>query len=115
MAKKYHLKTLFRRFVFGGFLTFLGSWLLAAFKLTVVQRFLDLPNSPSLSFILDLSALTLAIFGLLTVLIVLPELRTRIDRVDSLGEKKLVKGSQPFSIRLRGDFHNQRPIKYFAP
>ena len=73
--------------MFGGFLTFLGSWMLAALKLTLVQRFFNLPSQPSLSFILDLSALTLALFGLLTVLVVLPELRARIDRVDALGEK----------------------------
>ncbi|MFH1134877.1 MAG: hypothetical protein V1816_02195 [Pseudomonadota bacterium] len=68
-------------------MTFLGSWIIAGLKLTLVQDFLELSSRPSLNFILELSAMTMALFGLLTILAVLPELRSRIARIESLGEK----------------------------
>ncbi len=64
-----------------------GSWLIAAFRLAMVQQYFALDEDITLTFYLELFFLAMAIFGLLTAVSVVSELKARIKRLDALGEK----------------------------
>jgi hypothetical protein len=80
------LKRLFSRLQFGALVSLIGSWVLAASRLTWVQDRLGLADYEIAGFTLDFIALTAIFFGLLVVLFVLPGFRARLDRLESLGE-----------------------------
>jgi hypothetical protein len=84
--KKTSLKRLFSRLQFGALVSLIGSWVLAASRLTWVQDRLGLADYEIAGFTLDFIALTAIFFGLLVVLFVLPGFRARLDRLESLGE-----------------------------
>lgn len=69
-------------------LTVTGSWCIAAVRLEIVRRALNLENHETTGFVLELVFFTLIFFGLLTALSVLKEIRTRINRIDVLGEQE---------------------------
>ena len=77
---------MFRRLLVGGALAIVGAWLLAALRLTMVNEYFSLIDHETISFVLDLVALTATFFGLLTVLSVIPGLYARLKRLESLGE-----------------------------
>ena len=52
-----------------------GSWTLALIRLNVVRELLALHQSETIRFFLDLAALTIALFGILTALSVIPEFK----------------------------------------
>ncbi|MBU2547883.1 MAG: hypothetical protein KKB20_05705 [Proteobacteria bacterium] len=85
--KKHTLGGLFRRFVVGGLTAMIGSWFIAIFRMHVVRDFLDLGGSVNMNFVLEFVSLTLALFGFFTAVSVWSELRDRLRRVDSLGER----------------------------
>ncbi|MBW2093115.1 MAG: hypothetical protein JRI34_13455 [Deltaproteobacteria bacterium] len=85
-AKKYSLKILFRRFLFGFCLALIGSWLFSAFKFNYVLEAFSLKGNSEVLLLLDYIFVIIAVFGLLVSLAVLPDLLARINRVDVLGE-----------------------------
>lgn len=87
-VKKYSLKTLFRCFLSGVGLALLGSWLLSAFRLSLVLEALSLGEKKEVLLFLDFIFMSLAFFGLFMALAVLFELKARINRIDALGEEQ---------------------------
>ena len=86
--KKHSLTGLFRRFVLGALMALIGSWLMAGVRLNLVRDLLSLNRHETVCFIIEFLSLTLALFGLLTLLSVFPELKDRIYRLEALGERE---------------------------
>jgi len=85
--KKYSLPSLYRRLVLGITLSLVGSWLIAALRLNLVRDLLASSPFDTVCFIVEIFLFTLTLFGLLTLLAVLPEFKARLKRIDHLGEK----------------------------
>lgn len=77
---------MYRRLITGGVMAVAGSWTLALIRLNVVRELLALHQSETIRFFLDLAALTIALFGILTALSVIPEFKERLSRIEALGE-----------------------------
>jgi hypothetical protein len=77
---------MYRRLIMGGALAVIGSWTLALSRLNLVRDILALSQSETASFFLDLAALTVTLFGILTAISVIPEFKERLSRIEALGE-----------------------------
>lgn len=78
---------MFKRFVMGVIMAMAGAWLITALHLNMVRHFLSLDQYETVSFFLDFLFSALALFGLFTILFILPRIRARLDRVEALGER----------------------------
>ncbi len=87
-AQKHSLKKLFRRFLFGYCFSLLGAWLFSAFKFNYVLEALSLEGNNEVLLLLDYVFIIVALFGLFASLATLPELLSRVKRVDILGEAR---------------------------